>query len=209
MKHTKLIFVLSLALFALACESNTSTSTPPATSTTTATPLPPPKQDDELAVFDTEMGKFKIAFYGEVAPRHMTQIKKLIKEGFYDGLAFHRVIPDNIIQGGDPQTRSGDRSLWGMGVPGQPTIPAELSRVPFKRGTVGMARKGNDNDSATSQFFICLRENPGWDGQYTVVGEVVQGLNVVQIISNAPTDGEKVKEKILIKKAALEPREAK
>lgn len=161
-------------------------------------------------VIETEYGKFKIAFYPEVAPRHMAQMKKLTKEGFYTGLGFHRVLPNAMIQGGDPQTRSGDRALWGMGEPGQETIPAEFSSVPFKRGTVGMARKGDNNNSATSQFFICLEPRPGWDGQYTVVGEVVQGLNNVQIISNMPTEsgGEKVRDKITMTKVYLEKRAA-
>ena len=89
-------------------------------------------------------------------------------------------------------------------------IPAEFSRVSFKRGSVGMARKGGDNNSATSQFFICLEPRPMWDGQYTVVGEVVQGLNNVQIISNVPTEpgGEKVRDKVVMKKVYLEKRAA-
>lgn len=161
-------------------------------------------------VIETEYGKFKIAFYPEVAPRHMAQMKKLTKEGFYTGLGFHRVLPNAMIQGGDPQTRNGSRDTWGMGEPGQETIPAEFSSVPFKRGTVGMARKGGDNNSATSQFFICLEPRPAWDGQYTVVGEVVQGLNNVQIISNMPTDagGDKVRDKITMTKVYLEKRAA-
>ena len=174
------------------------------------TPLPPPKQDDELMVIETEVGKFKIAFYPEIAPRHMAQMKKLTKEGFYTGLGFHRVLPNAMIQGGDPNTRSGPRETWGMGAPGQETIPAEFSRVPFKRGSVGMARKGGDNNSATSQFFICLEPRPAWDGQYTVVGEVVQGLNNVQIISNMPTapNSDVVREKVVMKKVYLEKRAA-
>ncbi len=173
------------------------------------TPMPPPKQDDELLVIESGLGKFSIAFYPEVAPKHMAAMKKLATEGFYNGLAFHRAIPNGIIQGGDPQTRNGDRSLWGMGMPDQPTIPAEFSRLTFKRGAVGMARKGGDNNSATSQFFICLSPNPGWDGQYTIVGEVVQGLSNVQIISSAPTDAkEKLIDKVVMKKVYLEKRAA-
>lgn len=199
---------------ATACSGSTTQPTPaPATTpavTANSTPLPPPKQDDELMVIETDYGKFKIAFYPEVAPRHMAQMKKLTREGFYSGLGFHRVLPNAMIQGGDPQTRNGDRTLWGMGEPGQETIPAEFSRVSFKRGSVGMARKGNDNNSATSQFFICLEPRPMWDGQYTVVGEVVSGLNNVQIISNVPTEpgGEKVRDKVVMKKVYLEKRAA-
>ncbi|MBI1761301.1 MAG: peptidylprolyl isomerase [Acidobacteria bacterium] len=213
MKITKMALLLVLGLPFAACEPGkptTNTATTTATPATAATPLPAPRQDDELMVIETEYGKFKIAFYPEIAPKHMAQMKKLTKEGFYAGLGFHRVLPNAMIQGGDPQTRKGDRTLWGMGEPGQETIPAEFSSVPFKRGSVGMARKGNDNNSATSQFFICLEPRPAWDGQYTVVGEVVQGLNNVQIISNMPTEpgGEKVRDKITMTKVYLEKRAA-
>jgi peptidyl-prolyl cis-trans isomerase B (cyclophilin B) len=168
-----------------------------------------PVLDSEVAVFDTDYGTFKIALYPDVAPRHVENFKKLINEKFYDGLGFHRVIPDFIIQGGDPQTRGGgNRAMWGMGDPNQPKVPAEFSTRPFIRGTVGAAR-AQDPNSASSQFFICLRPNPGWDGKYTVFGEVIQGLNNVQIISNVPTDesGEKVKDLPMIKRAYLEKRQ--
>lgn len=211
MKFTKWFLLVGLCLGLLACNDSKPTETAKTTTPSApTTPLPPPKQDDELWVIESDLGKFKIAFYPEVAPKHMAQIKKLTNEGFYNGLAFHRVIPNGIIQGGDPQTRNGDRSLWGMGMPDQPTIPAEFSQLSFKRGVIGMARKGNDNDSATSQFFICLGPNPGWDGKYTIIGEVVQGLNNVEIISNAPREPgtEKVQEKVVMKKVYLEKRAA-
>jgi cyclophilin family peptidyl-prolyl cis-trans isomerase len=213
MKIKKLLLLLCLCLGGTACESNkpaTETAGNVATPSAPMTPLPPPRQDDELLVIESSLGKFSMAFYPEIAPKHMEQIKKLVREGFYNGLAFHRVIPNGIIQGGDPQTRNGDRSLWGMGMPEQPTIPAEFSRLGFKRGTVGMARKGNDNNSATSQFFVCLEPHPEWDGKYTIIGEIVQGLSNVQIISNAPTEPgtEKVREKVVMKKVYLEKRPA-
>ena len=214
MKQLRTIsLALLCGLLATACSNPSAPPSNPATDApvaANATPLPAPRQDDELMVIETEYGKFKIAFYPEIAPRHMAQLKKLVRDGFYTGLGFHRVLPNAMIQGGDPQTRKGERALWGMGEPGQETIPAEFSRVPFQRGSVGMARKGNDNNSATSQFFICLEPRPAWDGQYTVVGEVVQGLNNVQIISNMPTEpnGEKVREKITMTNVYLEKRAA-
>jgi cyclophilin family peptidyl-prolyl cis-trans isomerase len=212
MKVTKFFLMLVLGLGLIACESKPATEPVTTTATPSApmTPMPPPKQDDELMVIESSLGKFSIAFYPEVAPKHMTVMKKLATEGFYNGLAFHRVVPNGFIQGGDPQTRAGDRSLWGMGMPDQPTIPAEFSRLTFKRGTVGMARKGGDNNSATSQFYICLEPHPAWDGQYTIVGEVVQGLSNVAIISNAPTapGTETLKDKVVMKKVYLEKRAA-
>jgi cyclophilin family peptidyl-prolyl cis-trans isomerase len=146
-------------------------------------------------------------FFEDVAPKHVANFKKLVREGFYDGLAFHRAIPNGIIQGGDPTTRGNDRSQWGVGMPGQPTVPAEFSTRPFVRGTVGAARRGNDINSATSQFFICLDERPQWNGNYTVFGEVISGLSTVQIISNVPTEegpAQKVLEKVVIYRIHLE-----
>ncbi|MCI0660547.1 MAG: peptidylprolyl isomerase [Acidobacteria bacterium] len=160
----------------------------------------------KAAVIETDFGQIKIKFDSEVAPKHIEHFSKLAREGFYDGLAFHRVVPGLLIQGGDPQTRNGDPSSWGMGVPGQETVPAEFSSKPFVRGTVGAARKGNDVNSATSQFFICLRDNPGWNGQYTVLGEVIEGIDVVDRISRAPSDprSQNVLEKIVIKRVSIE-----
>ncbi len=160
----------------------------------------------KFAVIETDFGRIKIRFYSDVAPKHAEYFSKLAREGFYDGLAFHRVVPGMLIQGGDPQTRSGDPSLWGMGMPDQPTVQAEFSDKPFVRGTVGMARRGSDINSATSQFFICLRENPGWNGQYTVIGEVVEGIDVVDQISRAPSNpmSQKVLEKIVTKRVIIE-----
>jgi peptidyl-prolyl cis-trans isomerase B (cyclophilin B) len=207
----KLFVAFLLGILAIACSDKTAgngangLSTMPTPKTLTG----PPVFDDEVAVFETDYGTFKIALYQDAAPLHVENFKKLIREKFYDGLGFHRVIPDFMIQGGDPQTRGGaNRASWGAGEPNQPTVPAEFSTRPFDRGTVGMARKGNDPNSGTSQFFICLRPNPGWDGQYTVFGVVTQGLSNVQVISNVPTDqGEKVKELPIIKRAYLEKRQ--
>jgi peptidyl-prolyl cis-trans isomerase B (cyclophilin B) len=209
----KPLFPLLLCIFALACSNKPAVENNASSSTASTLPTPKtagtPVYDDEVAVFETDYGKFKIALYSDVAPRHVENFKRLIREKFFDGLGFHRVIPDNIIQGGDPQTRNGaNRENWGMGIPGQPKVPAEFSTRPFKRGTVGMART-NDPNSATSQFFITLRENPQWDGEYTVFGEVTQGIGAVQTISNVPTEPgtQKVKELPVIKRAYLETKQ--
>jgi peptidyl-prolyl cis-trans isomerase B (cyclophilin B) len=211
MKITKKLFlVFLLGVFAFACSNNTATSNGGADTMPTPKIAGPPVLDDEVAVFETDYGPIKIALYSDIAPSHVENFKKLIREKFYDGLGFHRVLPNFIIQGGDPQTRGGEnRAMWGAGKPNQPTVPAEFSTRPFARGTVGMARKGNDPNSGTSQFFICLRPNPTWDGQYTVFGVVTEGLNNVQIISNVPTEPgtEKVKDLPVIKRAYLEKRQ--
>lgn len=210
----KLFIAFLLGVFAFACSDKPATDSANGSSSRTST-IPTPKPagspvfDDEVAVFETDYGNFKIALYPDVAPRHVENFKKLINEKFYDGLGFHRVLPEFIIQGGDPKTRGGkNRAMWGMGDPNQPKVPAEFSTRPFVRGTVGAAR-ASDPNSASSQFFICLRPNPSWDGQYTVFGEVTQGLNTVQVISNVPTEAgsETVKELPVIKRAYLEKRQ--
>ncbi|MGE0103599.1 MAG: peptidylprolyl isomerase [Blastocatellales bacterium] len=206
----KLTIVLLLGLLAASC----SDSSKPAPATTTgetgpsklATPNPA-VVDNEVAVIETDYGKIKIRFYPDVAPRHVENFKKLVREKFYDGVAFHRVLPENIIQGGDPSTKSGDRSQWGMGLPGQPTLEAEFNTRPFTRGTVGMARRGGDVNSATSQFFICLTDHPEWNGAYTVFGAVQQGLETVRMISNVESDPmtQMVNKKVVMKRVYLEP----
>jgi cyclophilin family peptidyl-prolyl cis-trans isomerase len=158
----------------------------------------------DVAVMDTDYGQIKIKLNGQAAPKHVENFKKLAREGFYDGLAFHRAVPNLLIQGGDPNTRSDDRTSWGVSAPGQPRVPAEFSDIPFKRGTLGAAR-GPDVNSATSQFFICLRDFPGWNGQYTVFGDVIEGIDVVEKIASLPTDArERLMNKAVIKKVSFQ-----
>src|ERR1051325_494344 len=138
--------------------------------------------NSEVAVIDTNYGKIVIEFFPDVAPNHVENFKELARENFYDGTKFHRLVKNQnravAIQGGDPNTISGDPSTWGQGQPGQKTVPAEFSRTrSHERGIVSAARKGNDVNSATSQFFICAAPNPSWDGQYSIFGRVTEGMN--------------------------------
>ena len=146
---------------------------------------------DELAVIETNYGKFVIEFLPREAPKHVANFQELAREGFYDGTKFFRLVKKGdqpvAIQGGDPNTINGDPTTWGQGQPGQRTVPAEFSKtLTHVRGTVSMARKPNDADSATSQFFICDTAYPQWDGQYTIFGRVIEGINVVDTIGRAP-----------------------
>ncbi len=118
-------------------------------------------------------GMVVIELFPDKAPKHIEQIKKLIRQGFYDGLTFHRVIDGFMAQGGDPR---GD----GTGGSGK-NIPAEFSNTPHKRGILSMARAQNPN-SADSQFFIVLQDSPFLDGQYTVFGRVISGMEFVDKI---------------------------
>ena len=196
-----------IVAFSIACDSQTNTGTNTATPST-AKQTQSDKVDDEVAVLETDMGKIVIEFFSGDAPKHVENFKKLTKEGFYDGTGFHRIIPNVIIQGGDPNSKSGPPETWGMGAPDQPTVPAEFTARKHLRGVVSAARRGDDVNSATSQFFICERPKPEWDGQYSAFGKVVEGMNVVDIIANAPTvDGtDRPVEKVNIKRAYLDKR---
>jgi peptidyl-prolyl cis-trans isomerase B (cyclophilin B) len=132
-------------------------------------------------------GEIHLKLFQDVAPNHVQNMVKLAKEKFYDGTTFHRVIPNFMIQGGDPNSKDEDRSRHGMGGPGY-RVNAEFSSKPHKRGTLSMARS-QDPNSAGSQFFICVADSSFLDGQYTVFGEVVSGMEVVDRIVNAKRDG--------------------
>lgn len=134
-----------------------------------------------------ELGKIKIELYNDVAPKHVANFDSLVSIGFYDGTAFHRVIPGFMIQGGDPNSKDKPREMWGFGDPSQTTVPAEFSKLNHKRGIISAARKPDPN-SATSQFFICVADVPHLNGQYSIFGEVIEGMEVVDKIVNMPRD---------------------
>ena len=140
----------------------------------------------EIAVIETKFGKIEIQFFEDKAPGHVKNFKDLAKKGFYDGTIFHRVIPGFMIQGGDPNTKSDDRSNHGMGGPGY-SIKAEFNDTLHKRGILSMARS-QDPNSAGSQFFIVVKDSAFLDGQYTAFGKVLSGMTVADQIVNAPRD---------------------
>ncbi len=139
------------------------------------------------AVITTKFGQMELVFFPELAPKHVESFLNLAQKGFYNGTLFHRVIPGFMIQGGDPNTKDpSKRRLYGMGGPGY-TLPAEFNRIPHERGIVSAARSADPN-SAGSQFFIMVGKAPSLDGQYTVFGEVVKGIEVADTIVNQPRD---------------------
>jgi len=131
--------------------------------------------DEHIVYLDTKDGRVTIKLRPDLAPKHVERIEKLAKEHFYDGIVFHRVIDGFMAQAGDPTGTgmSGSRYL---------DLKAEFSSTPIKRGTVAMARQPGDNDSANSQFFICFADAPQLNGKYTVFGEVVSGMEIVDKI---------------------------
>ena len=134
---------------------------------------------------DLKDGRVVIEMREDLAPKHVMRIKQLVREGFYDGLTFHRVIEGFMAQGGDPDGN-------GMGGSGM-NIPAEFSRQPFERGTLGMARS-QDPNSGDSQFFIMFAEGSFLNGQYTVWGQVVKGMEFVDNIERGepPANPDKI-----------------
>ncbi len=129
---------------------------------------------DNIVYLDLKNGRVTIALRPDLAPKHVERFKRLTKEGFYDGLTFHRVITGFMAQTGDP-------TGTGAGGSSYPDLPAEFSNEPFKRGTLGAART-NDPNSANSQFFICFEDARHLNGQYTVFGQVVDGMKYVDQI---------------------------
>jgi peptidylprolyl isomerase len=130
--------------------------------------------DAHTVYIDTKDGRIVIELRPDLAPKHVKQIETLTRQGFYNGVPFHRVIAGFMAQTGDPTgTGTGHSDL--------PDIPAEFTKTPFKRGTLGMAR-ANEPNSANSQFFICLADADFLDGKYTIFGEVVSGMDVVDKI---------------------------
>lgn len=142
-----------------------------------------------------EMGKIVLETFPDVAPKHAANFERLVAEKAYDGTAFHRVIPGFMIQGGDPNSKNKPKNTWGYGDPSQKTVPAEFNDIPHERGILSAARS-QDPNSATSQFFICHAAARFLDGKYTVYGKVLQGIEVVDKVCEAPRNGEAPVDKI-------------
>ncbi len=140
----------------------------------------------EVAVIETTHGTIKLEFFEDKAPGHVKNFKELANKNFYDGTTFHRVIPGFMIQGGDPNSKSDDRSQHGTGGPGY-SIDAEFNDVKHERGILSMARS-QDPNSAGSQFYICVKDSFFLDGQYTAFGKVIEGMDVADKIVNEPRD---------------------
>ena len=139
------------------------------------------------AIVNTNLGNIQFELLSDIAPETVRNFIKLAKSGFYDGTLFHRVIPKFMIQGGDPNTKESDKSTWGTGGPGY-NIKAEFNSRSHLRGIVSMARS-SDPDSAGSQFFIVTSDSTFLDREYTVFGQVVDGIEVADKIVNLPRDG--------------------
>ena len=135
----------------------------------------------------TNFGDIKFSLLPDIAPETVRNFLQLANSGFYNGTLFHRVIPGFMIQGGDPNTKTPNKTTWGQGGPGY-NLKAEFNSRSHLRGIVSMARAA-DPDSAGSQFFIVTDDSTFLDKQYTVFGEVVDGMEIADKIVNLPRDG--------------------
>ena len=138
------------------------------------------------AIVNTNLGIIQFELLSDIAPETVRNFIKLAKSGFYDGTLFHRVIPKFMIQGGDPNTKESDKSTWGTGGPGY-NMKAEFNSRSHLRGIVSMARS-SDPDRAGTQFFIVTSDSTFLDREYTVFGQVVDGMEVADKIVNLPRD---------------------
>ena len=163
------------------------------------------KGTEDVAVLKTSLGTIVFRFNDKDAPQHVANFKALANAKFYDGTTFHRVIPGFMIQGGDPNSKDADRSNDGVGGSGT-NVPAEFNANKHLRGTVSMAR-AQDPNSASSQFFICVKPTPFLDGQYSVFGQVLEGMDVVDKIVNVPRDArDNPIDKVVMEKVTIEKR---
>ena len=160
---------------------------------------------------DPELKRVVLGLYDEAAPLHTENRKALVRQKFYKGMQFHRAFPGTLVQTGDPYSKRGPNDRTGTGGPGW-TIPAEI-RLPHLKGSVAMARLDDKVNPARvsngSQFYITLKPTPALNGQYTVFGRVLEGLEHLEFISRQRTDRNNFPlEKVVIKRIVLEPRTA-
>jgi len=159
------------------------------------------------AVVETDAGSFTIRLLPENAPRHAAFFAKTARTGGFDGTTFHRIIAGGIIQGGDPLSKDpAQRALYGTGgLSRQPPwrLPAEFSDRPMKRASVAAVLLPGKPDSAGTQFFVCLGDQPSLTGKYTIFGEVTEGMDVVDKIGQSPVDGDKAATRVVMKKVSV------
>lgn len=166
-----------------------------------------PVADNEIAVIEMEepaFGTIKLELYSNIAPLQVERFKTLAREGYYNGIAFHR-INATVIQAGNSDTKVGKQPNPAKeGDSGKPNVPAEFSDVPYTTGILGAARLGNDVNSANSQFFIMLKPEPQFDKSYTVFGKVMDGMTNVNTIAGVPKNGEKPIDAVRIKSITIQ-----
>lgn len=166
-----------------------------------------PVADNEVVVVEMEQpvyGKFTIELYSNIAPQMVSRFKELAREGFYDGVAIHR-INQAVIQGGDPLSKDDNPKNDGAGKSNKPNVPAEFSDILYDSGILGAART-KDVNSQNCQFFVTLKRTPEFDQNYTIFGKVVEGMNNVRTIAGVPRDNDRPLDPPKIKSVTVQPR---
>ncbi len=210
MKNLFTFLIVSFSIFGLSCDTTGSNSARSNANGEIKKGVAP-VADSEVAVIEMEnsaaFGTIKLELYSNIAPKQVARFKELAKEGYYNGIAFHR-INQTVIQAGDSNTKPGANRIVGKeGDSGKPNLPAEFSDVPYDTGILGAARFGNDINSANAQFFIMLKREAAFDSKYTVFGKVIEGMNNVRTISGVePKEGERPVEPVRIKQISIVPR---
>jgi len=204
-KKLSILLVLFAVAFSLSCNNKTASNTKPVANADVKRGVKP-VADNEIAVIDTDFGVIKMELYSNIAPKTVARFKELAKEGFYNGIAFHR-INDTVIQAGNSSTKPGAVPVPGKeGDSGKPNVDAEFSDVPFDAGMVGAARLGNDVNSFNSQFFIMLKPEPRFNSSYTVFGKVIDGMSNARTIAGVPKEGERPIDTVRIKSITIQPK---
>ena len=209
MKKVSFLIFLLILIFAVSC-SDKKTANAKSGANAEVKKGVAPIADNEIAVIEMEngaaFGTIKLELYSNIAPKMVARFKGLAKEGVYDGTTFHRINP-SVIQGGDPLSKDANPANDGTGKSDKPNVDAEFSDIPYDTGILGAAR-GQDNNSANSQFFITLKRESGFDNKYTIFGKVIDGMNNVRTISGVqPKEGERPTEAIKIKHISIVPRD--
>ncbi|NNE98827.1 MAG: peptidylprolyl isomerase [Pyrinomonadaceae bacterium] len=191
-KTPLLIVIFSLFAFSSCVQNGSVSRTGNSAKSSTIQEEVKPIADDEIAIIEMENSEafqpITIELYSNIAPKMVARFKELAREGFYNGVTFHRVNP-SVIQAGDPNSKDKDPSNDGIGTSDKTDVPAEFSDLEYDRGIVGAARKGSDVNSQNSQFFITLKREPGFDKNYTVFGKVIAGMNNAKTIAGVARDG--------------------
>jgi len=209
MKRLVTIALLSVSVLAISCSGSKNTANKTNANAPEVKKGVAPVADPEIAVIEMEnagaYGTIKLELYSNIAPKMVARFKELAKEGVYDGTTFHR-INQSVIQGGDPLSKDNDPTNDGTGKSDKPNVEAEFSDIPYDTGILGAAR-GQDNNSANSQFFITLKREAGFDNRYTIFGKVIDGMNNVRTIAGVQGKaGERPLEPIRIKHISIVPR---
>lgn len=164
------------------------------------------EKSDDIVVIETDFGIIEFGLFHDAAPLNVENIVKLVKRDFYNGTTFHRVVPDFVIQGGDPLTKDKNPANDGTGGPGY-YIKDEYSKdVKHLKGTVALAKAAENQNG--SQFYICLKKLPFLDGKYTIIGQVIKGMDVVEKIAKVKTGkGDRPIENVTMKKVYMKEKE--